>query len=260
VESSVKPLYYLPFMLIGFFIIYSAPFSPNYSLYVIFGNVLFWLSLVTFVFKTGLKQVFNYLSRNMNKKGYVIYGIYLSFHYIVYSIALERILTIIYGQLFSISESFVSFNVSPYYPGGLYATLVNLLFNPSVTIGFPPNFFLELTFYSLFMGFIIGGIVTATILRVMDMSKFIKVRAILIAPVMGVIAGGSCCVSIPLILATAIPAANVLLFIPSGETALFLAYILLPPVTAFALALHFRTLFPKAPKLFRIAKSEEKSK
>jgi len=31
----------------------------------------------------------------MNKKGYVVYGIYLSFHYIVYSIALERILTII---------------------------------------------------------------------------------------------------------------------------------------------------------------------
>jgi len=70
-------------MLTGFFIIYSAPFSPNYSLYVIFGNVLFWLSLVTFVFKTGLKQVFNCLSSNMNKKGHVIYGIYLSFHYIV---------------------------------------------------------------------------------------------------------------------------------------------------------------------------------
>jgi len=58
-------------------------------------------------------------------------------------------------------------------------------------MGFPLNFFLEPTFYLLFMGFVIGGIVTATILRVMDMSKFIKVRAILIAPVMGVIAGGS---------------------------------------------------------------------
>jgi len=63
------------------------------------------------------------------------------YHYnIVCSVALERILTIIYGQLFSISESFVSFNVSPYYPSGLYAALVNLLFNPSVTIGFPPYF------------------------------------------------------------------------------------------------------------------------
>ncbi|BCU68938.1 hypothetical protein [Stygiolobus caldivivus] len=255
--SSVKPFYYVPFMVIGLILVYLAPFSDSYSVYVIFGNFLFWSSLLSLLFKSALKGVFNYLTRNITGKGYVIYGIYLTFHYVVYSIALERLLTAIYGQLFSISSSFVSFNVSPYYPGGPYATLINLLFNPSLALGFPPNFFLELTFYSISMGFLIGGIVTATILRVLDMSKFIKVRAILVAPVMGVIAGGSCCVSIPLILATAIPAANVLLFVPSGETALFLAYIFLPPVTTLALALHFRTLFPKPPKQMRMVERKE---
>ena len=241
-------LYYLPFIVIGFVIVYLAPFSPNYSLYVIFGNILFWLSTLMLLFRTGLKLVFNYLSRNINGKGYAIYGTYLTIHYVVYSIALERLLTAIYGQLFSISSSFVSFNVSPYYPGGLYAALVNLLFNPSIAIGFPPNYYLELTFYSIAMGFIIGGIVTATILRVLDMSRFVKIRAILLAPLLGVIAGGSCCVSIPILIASAIPAANFLLLVPSGGLALFLAYILLPPVTATALAFHFKTLFPKTPK------------
>jgi hypothetical protein len=75
---------------------------------------------------------------------------------------------------------------------------------------------------------------------------------ILLAPLLGVIGGGSCCISIPILLATAIPAANVLFFTSIGNSALFLAYVILPPLTAVGLKLNYDAMFPKPPKELRI--------
>ena len=244
--------YYFITLVLGFILVYVSPISPNYSLSVILGNILFWSSLLLILSKSALRKVFNYLGKNINKLGLSILLAYLSIHYFVYSIALEKLLTGIYGQLFYVNTPFFSFSVTPFYPASPYTAFVNLLFNPTIVAGFPPNYYIELSAYSIILGFIIGSVVTATILKVIELSKRIKIRAILIAPILGVIAGGSCCISLPILLATVIPAANVLFFLPIGNTALFLAYILLPPITAIGLTLHFNSLLPKPPKEFRL--------
>ena len=244
--------YYFITLVLGFILVYVSPISPNYSLSVILGNLLFWSSLLLILSKTVMKKVFSYVGKNLNKLGISIFAVYLSIHYFVYSIALEKLLTGIYGELFYVNTPFFSFSITPFYPASPYVAFVNLLFNPTIAAGFPPNYYVELSAYSLVLGFIIGSVVTATILKVIELSKRIKIRAILIAPILGVIAGGSCCISLPILLATVIPAANVLFFLPVGNTALFLAYILLPPITAIGLTIHFNSLLPKPPKDFRL--------
>lgn len=104
------------------------------------------------------------------------------------------------------------------------------------------------------MGLVIATLVTANILKVLQYSSMLKrTKVIILAPLFGVIGGGSCCISIPILLAEAIPAANIVFFSPIGDTALFLAYVLLPPLTAIALKLNFDSMKPKIPKNFRIS-------
>lgn len=178
---------------------------------------------------------------------YVIFLSYLPIHLFIYSLALERLLTSIYGKLFTINSPFLSFSFTPFIGNSLLSLAYNLIFNPSITIGFPPNYFLDLSFYSISMGIIIALFIASIMDRVVYLYKKTKlVKEVLIIPILGVIGGGSCCVSIPLILATSIPVANIILLSPVGDLALFIAYITLPPLTALILGLHFRTLiFPK---------------
>ncbi|ARM75275.1 hypothetical protein [Acidianus manzaensis] len=249
----MRYLYYVILCLAGLFLLYISPNSVNYFLYSIVGNLIFWISLTILLLKTFLKGSFSLISKNVSKVTLGIFFGYLSVHYFVYSIALEKILTGIYGKLFFVNSAFASFSFTPFYPAGFYATLVNLLFNPTITIGFPPNYYIALSFYAIFMGFIIAILVTANILRVLRLSKIItKTKVILLAPLLGVIGGGSCCISIPILLATAIPTANVLFFTSIGNSTLFLAYILLPPLTAIGLKFNYDALTPKPPKELRI--------
>ncbi|BFH72788.1 hypothetical protein SJAV_07320 [Sulfurisphaera javensis] len=248
-----KTIYYLIILFLGFILVYISPLSLNYEAYVTLGNILFWSSLLLLLIRKLLRRVFTYLGKHLNKMSITILVSYLSVHYFVYSIALEKLLTNFYGEIFYVSSPFFSASITPFYPPSIYTTFINLLFNPTITTGFPPNFYIELSAYSIVLGFIIGSIVTATIMRVLEIGKTIKIKAILIAPILGVIAGGSCCISLPILLASVIPAANVLFFLPIGNTALFLAYILLPPLTALGLAFHYNSLFPKTPKDFRLS-------
>ncbi|BFI76079.1 hypothetical protein [Sulfurisphaera ohwakuensis] len=248
----VKSFYYLSSLILGFLLVYISPLSPNYEIYVILGNLIFWLSLLLFLMKGPMSNIFTYLRKHLNKFSLSILVAYLSVHYFVYSIALERLLTGFYGILFYVNTPFISLSITPFYPPSFYTAFINIIFNPTVAIGFPPNYYIELSLYSIVLGFLIGSVVTVTIVRVLELSKVIKLKSILLVPILGVIAGGSCCISLPILLATVIPAANVLFFLPIGNTALFLAYILLPPITATGLAIHFRSLIPRPPKEMRI--------
>ncbi|NON62651.1 hypothetical protein [Acidianus sp. RZ1] len=248
-----RSFYFLATALLGFVLIYIAPLSPNYTVYDIFGGLVFWSSIGLFLAYSVLQKVFRFFKTNLNKVSITIFVSYISVHYLVYSIALERLLTAFYGQLFFVSSPFISFSVTTFYPSSLYTALMNLFFNPDLVAGLPPDYYVELSFYAMFMGLIISTLVTVTITRVINMARTLGgLRTILLAPIIGVIGGGSCCVSIPIILATAVPAANFLVLTAPGEEALFLTYILLPPITALALGIHFRSLIPKPPKEFRL--------
>ncbi len=248
----MKPEYYALLLVLGALLVFASPSSPNYALYVTVGNLVFWTSLAFMLFKTVMRRPFTYVWKKANKVTLAVFPSYLAVHYFAYSVALERLLTDVYGPLFSVTSPFLSFGAT-YFPQGAYSTVVNLLFNPYITAGFPPNYYLQLSFYALYMGFIIASLVTANIMRAVEIAgRLGRAKVIILAPLLGVIGGGSCCISIPILLATAIPSANVIFFSPVGDTALFLAYLLLPPLTAVGLKLNYDAMTPKPPRELRL--------
>ncbi len=254
----MKSYYYVVVMVFSVLLLFLAPATSFYFLYSLVGNLFFWSSITALALKTGLRRPLSYVRGNFSKSTLGIFVGYLSLHYFAYSIALERILTGVFGELFSVSSPFLTFQVTQFYPTGLYSTFANLVFNPSLVVGFPPNYYIELSFYAMSMGFLIATLVTANLLRVRELTRVVKVKVILLAPILGVIGGGSCCVSIPILLASAIPAANLVLASPIGDSGLLLAYVLLPPITALALKLNFDSLSPSVPKRVRMEELKPK--
>ncbi|BBG24787.1 hypothetical protein [Sulfuracidifex tepidarius] len=243
-------------ILLGIVLLWISPVSPSYFAYVVAGNVVFWSSVLLLSFNF-MKQEISLIKGRMSKFVASIFLIYLSIHYFVYSIALEKLLDGIFGVLFQVSSPFITLTYSPFFPPSLLTLLYNTLFNPAIVGGFPPNFYFELSSYAIVMGLVIATLVTANIVRVMQYASYLKrTKVIILAPLLGVIGGGSCCISVPILLAEAIPAANFILFSPLGDTALFLAYVLLPPLTAIGLKLNFDAMRPKAPKNLRINYTE----
>ncbi len=255
-----RRLYLVLAMLMGISLIWISPLSPSYFGYSLIGNFMFWSSLTMFSL-TLMKSELSIIRSRLSMTVVGVFLGYLSLHYFVYSIALERLLSSIYGELFQVTSPFLSLTFSPFYPPSLLTLLYNVIFNPALVGGFPPNYYFELSFYAIAMGFIIATLVTANIVRVMQYASTLKrAKVIILAPLLGVIGGGSCCISVPILLAEAIPAANFVLFSPIGDTALFLAYVLLPPLTAVALKLNFDAMKPKAPKKLRMNYEELKEK
>ncbi|MEM3776538.1 MAG: hypothetical protein QXZ65_04635, partial [Metallosphaera sp.] len=81
----------------------------------------------------------------------------------------EKLLTDVYGQLFSISSPFFTLSYTQFYGNALLASVYNLIFNPSLVIGIPPNFYIELSLYAVIMGLIVATLVSSTILRVKNL-------------------------------------------------------------------------------------------
>ncbi len=262
---KMKLVYPVIGIMAGILLLWISPISPSYFAYVTVGNVVFWSSVLLLSFNF-MKDEISLIKAKMSKLVISIFLIYLSIHYFVYSIALEKLLDGLFGILFSVSSPFISLTYSPFFPPSPLALLYNALFNPAVVGGFPPNFYFELSSYALAMGLVIATLVTANIVRVMQYASYLKrTKVVVLAPLLGVIGGGSCCISVPILLAEAIPSANFILFSPLGDTALFLAYVLLPSLTAVALKLNFDAMKPKTPKKLRInyqeisKKNEKKS-
>ncbi|MCG3110093.1 hypothetical protein L3N51_02390 [Metallosphaera sp. J1] len=217
-----------------------------------FGSFVLWMSILVTLINL-LKGPIQVLSKNIRISTVGVFTSYVVIHFLVYSIAIEKLLTEIYGQLFSISSPFLTISITPFSGDVALSLVYNLIFNPSVVMGFPPNFYIELSMYAIVMGIVIAILVTATIVKVMELfGRFRKMRTILLAPLLGVIGGGSCCISIPLILSSAIPAANIILVSPVGGTSLLIAYVALPPLTALGLGYHFRVLTPRPPRSMRL--------
>ncbi|MCY0860911.1 MAG: hypothetical protein OWQ52_00585 [Metallosphaera prunae] len=217
-----------------------------------FGSIVTWIAILVILIKL-LRGPILTIRKNLRIGVLAIFISYLSVHFFVYSIAIEKLLTGIYGQLFSISTPFLTISITPFSGNVGLSVIYDLIFNPSVVMGFPPNFYIELSMYAIAMGIVIAILVTATIVKVVELfGKFRGMRTILLAPLLGVIGGGSCCISIPLLLSTAIPAANIVLLSPIGGTSLLIAYVSLPPLTALGLGYHFRVLTPRPPKNMRL--------
>lgn len=205
-----KTIYRLTLVFLGLGLTYIGETRFN-EVISILGSILFWSSILVISF-SALNKPILVLKSNRRLNSFVLFFSYLVVHLFVYSIALEKLLTDVYGQLFSISSPFFTLSYTQFYGNALLASVYNLIFNPSLVIGIPPNFYIELSLYAVIMGLIVATLVSSTILRVKNLFGLLKrMRVALLAPLLGVLGGGSCCISLPLLISGVVPEAGVIL-------------------------------------------------
>ncbi|ACP36512.1 conserved hypothetical protein [Sulfolobus islandicus L.S.2.15] len=194
--------------------------------------VTFWIFLTYLLFNTILRgelQVMRLYKRKRTKWG--LFFSYLITHYIVYSIAIVELLTYIYKPALSYPQTaFVSLFSTPFGSSPSLTNLgLSLIFNPTITVFIPPNIVIDLSLYSISMGLYIAILVTSSLVTLISLNK--KLGYLAFIPLIGIIAGASCCVSIPVLLAESIEVSNLVFLTTSVWQAVFIAYVSLPIIT-----------------------------
>lgn len=170
--------------------------------------------------------------RTLKRRAFVIPvgAAYLVFHLLVYGIVLERILTYAYGAP-SYSNGFSVFgSFSPYFfPHTPLASLVQLTVTPSVTVLAPPFYSLSLGPFSFFSAIVIDLLVLANLGTVLSAAvprgRFAETLGL---PLIGVVGGASCCISVPEILTAVSPFYAAILVNPLDVALLNVLYYALP--------------------------------
>ncbi len=235
-SKEINIAIYVAVLLISAYLVYS---FPRIALDQIIAPVIFWLFLVLALLRLlnfQVRETINYPSR---KKWYILLP-YMALHYFAYGAILEVILVSLSGIFFPyLAVSGVSY--IPFGNSSLLQTLLSLLFNPTISIIIPPGITLDLSPYSLSLGFLISILVTYSILTISDMSKGARAKVEMLAiALVGIVVGAGCCVSIPIIVAEeigAIAAYGLALGSRYWEIA-FAVYTLLPIITVGGL-IHF---------------------
>jgi hypothetical protein len=220
---------------LSYFAYLTLPYVPNP--YQVAGSGTFWagaflLVAILFLDKT-LKMAATYAQ---TRKGILVGGLYLTAHLLLYGFVLEGILVFLYGITPFISSSLVYLSSNILYPASLADAVFTLVFSPTINLQVPPYFEASLSFFSIFIAVIVDALILANIKVVSEIgqsgSPLVKSRAYLLMPLTGIILGGSCCMSLPLLLSVYLSSAASLMW------AFYLTYFFLPPFAVVLLKLN----------------------
>jgi len=226
----------------------------RYFLVTFYLVVIFWIVFTIAIFQFSLRDAIKIIFKSKKRKiAILIFIVYISIHYFVYSIALEDLLIFLFPTNFGFTTFQATITFSPFTYPNVITAFLSLIYNPLITVIIPPYFTVVLSLYSIAFGLIIAVLVSSNLtkaLEIFGLGKSFKYLAII--PLFGVISGAACCISIPYLIAFFIPAIGlVLLSSPLGSWTLLALYVLLPPVTAIALRINLNTLNKiNYPKLF----------
>ncbi|AOL17726.1 hypothetical protein BFU36_06850 [Sulfolobus sp. A20] len=191
---------------------------------------IFWIFLTYLLLRVFFRGEVNVINTYNGKSKWAILASYMSVHYVLYSIALETLLTYLFRPVIYPQSSFVGFFTTPFGESRSFANLgLSLVFNPTITIFISPNFAIDLSLYSIVFGLLISILVTSILISILSING--KQKYIILVPLLGLIAGASCCVSIPILLAESVELANIVFISTTSWQALFIAYISLPIIT-----------------------------
>lgn len=224
-------LYYLSIIPIfmSLSLIYMFPFDEQIPL------VIFWVFLTYFILNTLLKEELRVIKDYKKHSKWAIFISYLIAHYFAYSVIIIELLTYIYKPppFYSQTPLISIFNT----PFGGSQTLVNLglsiVLNPTVFVFIPPNIFIDLSLYSMAMGLYIAILVTSSLISIIGTRK--RLKYIAIVPTLGIVAGASCCLSVPVLLSVTFYSNGIISLPIYVWQTVFITYISLPLVTVMAL-------------------------
>ncbi|MEM3670549.1 MAG: hypothetical protein QW767_02270 [Thermoprotei archaeon] len=205
------------------------------------GTIVFWASFITLVLFRALRGELVSAKKYLRKPaGELVFLSYLLLHLFLYGSILAEGIALFYGKGFVIGSGlFVNYNLVP--DLSLRSVFLDLFVNPSLTIQIPGVLASDLALYNFVVGFLVALLIVANFDLVSGIqsrcSRTRRWSSYVGLPVLGVLGGASCCVSVPAILAIATP--TVALAVEAYHI-ITLTYFGLPSATVIALALNYR--------------------
>jgi hypothetical protein len=254
----MKPVYFVPLIALSLLLSFmgSIYFYSQYlsNLYYSISSISFWVSISAILILTYLKRPFLYVVRRFREKiSLLTFFSYLLTHYLIYGFLLQRIFQVVYGVSFNLPLPIIS--STPFYPPNIINILLGVVFNPYISFYLPYNVIISLSPFSLTSGLLTTILVTSNVISVKNLYFIKRVRALILAPIIGLIGAGTCCITIPsLLIAYITPIPAILVALPLSLTTLSIIYITLPMITILALKLNFDAVYNSIPKSFRIEK------
>lgn len=231
---------FLSFVLYYHFSLYVNPFSANSTAYNItyFSVILFWLSLTSIAFVVLRKRLWQLVGILHSWKWALVFGAYLLFHIVVYSVLLERIFVGASGDAPAVAGNhLIIYTVTSFYPHTPLNALIMMGENPGITAVIAPYYELPLSAYAFLSAFIIGMLVVLHLHFLHGAARAFRRRGMsVVYPAVGVAAGASCCISIPELVANYVAVSASLLSSALLFNSLLALYFLLPAVVIVSFA------------------------
>lgn len=259
----MKKSQYLVFVSIALLVIgvalayyaYFVPLTSAFNSYEAVASIIFWGALISLVLGFPLRRSLRLFSKYIKTgRGLVTFVSYISVHLILYGLLLEIVLAHIFRMPPETTHFSYYLTSVLFYPLSFSSVITGFGFNPSLSFLLPPLYNLALSMYSICLGFIIAILVTANVVRVTELGKVCslaqKSRALVLLPAIGVVGGAICCVSLPVIISLAAPAAAA---ISNSPIAFYFAYFLFPPATVIGLKYNLDSTDRIGANLERIA-------
>ena len=243
---------------------YSAYFAQQpigFNSYLAIASSLFWASLLLILLRGPLASTSRSFAIRFSKsrRSVAVFAVYISVHLLAYGFILEEIVAAFFPQHYSFPVTFSAIISSiPLYPPTFLNSIFGMFVYPSLAFTIPPVFGLELSLYSLAMALVIAILVTTNVEKAFQLKSVCTLRRRSVAyfalPIIGVVGGASCCLSLPIFIAfLAAPAAA--LASPSIVTAYYVTYFLFPPATAVALKLNLDSISGLEQKILKAQSS-----
>ena len=208
-------------------------------------SLIFWIAIVGLIFRFPLNSVLKpFASYIRSKKGMVIFAAYMGVHLLVYGFILEAIIASLSGASATlIFEPFIGIFSSTLLPKSFGSILVGFFLSPNITLTIVPTIGASLALYSIAMALVIGVLVLTNVMKALELrnvcSRVRRSTAIAAMPIIGVIGGASCCLSLPLFVTLLAPAA---IFSSSYQVAYYVTYFLFPSLTTLVLKLNLSSI------------------
>ncbi|MEM3670232.1 MAG: hypothetical protein QW767_00580 [Thermoprotei archaeon] len=218
--------------------------QPANGFLAAYSTLVFWVGVMSVLAWTWLREpIATFIRPKTRRRAIAAFSSYLPVHLVVYGLLLERVLAGLFGYPGGIHSYELYVTYSPVYPVNVLNAFLGLVVTPSVSLVLPPTYGLDLAAYSFAMALIIAVLVAGNVaaLKTVGSSCSTKRSSLtyLGLPVLGVVTGASCCLSVPILLDIAVPAAGSLLL---TTPVAYLAYLVFPSATALALKQNFNLL------------------
>jgi len=239
---------------LGTYAEYAVVTSP-FNYYQTIASVIFWATIVLLALSFPLRHALNLFAKGVKTiRGFSTFVIYAPLHLLLYGLLLEAVLGFVYRIPASTHSYSLYLASTPLYPLSFPDVIAGFGFNPSLSLILPPLYDLGMTAYSVSIALIISILVTANVTRIVTLGKVCttaqKSRAFVLLPLIGVVGGAACCLSLPVLISLIAPAAAA---ISNSPVAYYVASFVFPPVTAIALSINLNSTDKMANKLKRMA-------